>query len=678
MSYVTNQLVDKVKKALVPASVAATVALGVAMFVNHNSVAASSVTASPLDDHSVAALTSLDNAMESVAARVTPAVVNIAVTSKGNEEEADGQQPQTQGLPPGFAQFFGFGQGGAQPQQPQVQHGIGSGVIISPDGYIVTNDHVVDGATQIKVTLHDRRILTGKVVGVDKLTDLAVVKVNATDLPAIAWGDSGKLEPGQTVLAFGSPFGYFQFSVTRGIVSAVDRPNPYSKDARKPGGYIQTDAAINPGNSGGPLVNAHGELVGINTFIISDSGSFAGAGFAIPSQMVHSVATELIANGKVEHGYLGISMNDVTPENAHFFNLQDATGTIVAQVTPDSPAANAGLQQGDVINELNGQKILNGSALQVAVSEDRPGTKIALGVMRNGKSMTLNLTVGEFHSKGDVETADADGGTQHGKLGLSVADLTAETRQQINAPDQVHGVLVQSVRPDSPADDAGLQPGDVILEVDRKPATSASAFVSEMHNSPAGKDLLLLVWSRGNASYRTVHPADQNGELLNERRAATLWRGGHFLFEAFAEQVVGDADGVGDDGQRRIHGTGRNKTGGIDNVEVIEVVRLAVCIEHARGGIITHAAGAILVADTFKRDALLEVGMQWNMRGGVARALQHIDPPILEPVEGLNVVGRIGKLNPVRCGSRNRIGLVGAARIAGRMRARSAGLECLD
>jgi len=510
----TNNLVGRVRSSVVPASVAATVALGVVLFVNHNGVNASAVTASPLDDHSVAALTSLDNAMESVAARVTPAVVNIAVTSKGNDEDASDQQQQMQGLPPGFAQFFGFGgQGGAQaPQQPQIQHGIGSGVIISPDGYIVTNDHVVDGATQIRVTLHDRRVLTGKVVGVDKLTDLAVVKVNATDLPAIAWGDSGKLEPGQTVLAFGSPFGYFQFSVTRGIVSAVNRPNPYSDDARKPGGYIQTDAAINPGNSGGPLVNAHGELVGINTFIISNSGSFAGAGFAIPSQMVHATADQLIAHGKVDHGYLGIAMNDVTPDNAHFFNLQDASGAIVSQVTPDSPAASAGLKQGDVISELNGKKILNGSELQVAVSEDRPGTKIALGVIRDGKLTTVNLTVGEFHGKNDVESADGDGGPQNnGKLGISVGELTADARQQIHAPEQLHGVVVQQVRPNSPADDAGLQAGDVIVEIDRKPAASASQFVSEIHNSPAGKDLLLLVWSKGNASYRTVHTDNQNG-----------------------------------------------------------------------------------------------------------------------------------------------------------------------
>ncbi len=311
---------------------------------------------------------------------------------------------------------------------------MGSGVIISPDGYIITNDHVVDGATQIRVTLHDRRILNAKVVGVDKLTDLAVLKVNATDLPSIVWGDSTKLEPGQTVLAFGSPFGYFQFSVTRGIVSAVNRPNPYSDNARKPGGYIQTDAAINPGNSGGPLVNAHGELVGINTFIITNSGSFAGAGFAIPSQIVRATSEQIIKNGKVEHGYLGIGMNDVTPDNAHFFNLKDATGAIVSEVTPDSPASRGGVHTGDVISQLNGQKIVNGSALQLAVTEMAPGTKIALGVIRDGKPVTLDLTVGQFHGNSEVASNDGDDDQPNGKIGIEVSNLTPDARQQFNVP----------------------------------------------------------------------------------------------------------------------------------------------------------------------------------------------------------------------------------------------------
>jgi len=441
--------------------------------------------------------------------------VNVSVTSRGSADDSDGDgqgngMPQG-AIPPEFQWFFGpqgrgQGQGQGMKPQAQLQHGIGSGIIVSPEGYIVTNDHVVDGATQIRVTLNDRRVFPAKLVGVDKLNDIAVIRIDAKNLTSIAWGDSTKLHPGQTVLAFGSPFGYFQFSVTRGIVSAINRPNPYSDDPRKPGNYIQTDAAINPGNSGGALVNAHGELVGINTFIISNSGSFAGAGFAIPSQIVRATAEQLIQHGKVNHGYLGISMNDVTPDNAHFFNLQDATGAIVAQVTPDSPASRGGVQTGDVISKINGEKVLNGSALQVAVSEMTPGTKIALGVIRDGKPVSLTLTVGQFHGNTEVASNDGQDGAQNGKLGLAVSDLTPDTRQQINVPDEVHGVVVQSVRPASPADEAGIQAGDVIVEVNRKPAQSATQFVGEVHQNKEGNDLLLLVWSKGNASYRTIHP----------------------------------------------------------------------------------------------------------------------------------------------------------------------------
>jgi serine protease Do len=529
MSRETNKLVGKVGRFGAPAGAAVALVLAATLFIHHNGVHAAMISSpAPIDDNSVSALISLDNAVEAVAARVSPAVVNIQVTSRGSSEreiggeqggeQDQGQQGAPQGLPPGFAQFFGpngpFGGQLQRPQQPQIEHGIGSGVIISPDGYIVTNDHVVDGSVDMRVTLNDRRVLNAKLVGVDKLTDLAVIKVNAHDLPSIAWGDSAKLKPGQTVLAFGSPFGYFRNSVTRGIVSAVDRQNPYSDDARKPGGYIQTDAAINPGNSGGALVNAHGELVGINTFIISNSGSFAGAGFAIPSQLVRATAQELIKSGVVHHGYLGISMQDVTPDKASFFNLKDADGAIVAQVTPDSPASRAGLKSGDVIVELNGQKILNGGALQVAVSEDTPGTEITLGILRNGSPQTIHVKVGEYHKDAEMASGGDAAGPQKGKLGLAVAELTPEVRQQLHIPSQVNGVAVQSVRPASPAEDAGLTPGDVILEVDRKPVTSAEQFVNEAHANPAGKDLLLLVWSQGNATYRVVHTdgSNQNGE----------------------------------------------------------------------------------------------------------------------------------------------------------------------
>jgi serine protease Do len=525
MSEVTNELVGRGKRIGIGAGALLTAALAVSVFFHESSLNAA---VPPLDESSVGALTALDSAVESVATRVSPAVVNVAVTSKGSEEQASmrGQQQgqdegdgDGQGLPPGFAQFFGQGGGmrgqRQQQQEKPLEHGIGSGIIISPDGYIVTNNHVVDGAVQIKVTLNDRRVMDAKVIGVDKLTDLAVIKIDGHDLPSLAWGDSTKLKPGQTVLAFGSPFGYFQNSVTRGIVSAVNRQNPYSDDARKPGGFIQTDAAINPGNSGGALVDAHGELIGINTFIISNSGSFAGAGFAIPAQIAKATAEQLIAHGAVHHGYLGISMNDVTPANASFFNLKEATGAIVAQVSPGSPAAQAGLKNGDVITELNGQRIIDGSALQVAVSEDEPGQTIKLGILRNGQQQTVSVKVGEYQKPGAqvAENESGNGQGNTGKLGLAVDDLNQDARQQLNVPADVHGAAIANVRPGSPAEDAGLTPGDVVLEVNRHAVASAEQFASAVHENPAGKDLLLLVWSKGNASYRVLHSAggSQNG-----------------------------------------------------------------------------------------------------------------------------------------------------------------------
>lgn len=524
MAAPTNKLVKNLGRFAAPAALSAVVAVGAVAVVNHNGVhAATEPSQAPLPTQSTAALTSLDQAMEALAAHVTPAVVNIAVTSTPSADEGQqggaseqGGGGQEQQIPPQFRQFFGpngpfgGGQQQQQPQQPQLQHGIGSGVIISPDGYIVTNNHVVDGAKDIKVTLHDRRILSGKVIGVDKLTDLAVVKVNAKDLPYLSFGDSTKLEPGQTVLAFGSPFGYLQFSVTRGIVSAVNRPDPFAKDAHRPGGFIQTDAAINPGNSGGPLVDANGQVIGINNMIYTNTGSFEGAGFAIPSQIAKNVAQQIIAHGKVEHGFVGIAMNDVTPDNAHFFGLKEAQGAIVAQVSPNSPAASAGLKQGDVITTFNGQKVTNGSALQVDVSQVAPGTTVHFGVLRNGSEQNVSLTVGTYNPNGTQVASNDGAGQNNGKLGLAVGNLTQDARQQLQIPANVQGAVVEQVRPASPAEDAGLQPGDVILEVNRKPTDSASQFVGEVHGSGAG-DLLLLVWSHGNASYRTVHPDGQNG-----------------------------------------------------------------------------------------------------------------------------------------------------------------------
>jgi serine protease Do len=423
----------------------------------------------------------------------------------GNDQD---DNPFSQFFGPG--QQFGHGMPGQGQGQRQIEHGIGSGVIISPDGYIVTNNHVVDGAMEVRVTLHDRRSFPAKVIGTDKLTDLAVVKINATDLPTIAWGDSTKLVPGQSVLAIGNPFGQFQFSVTRGIVSAVDRSNPFRDDARKPGGFIQTDAAINPGNSGGPLVNAHGQLVGINTFLISDTGNFSGAGFAIPTQTIHPVVDSLIKNGVVHHGYLGVGLNDVTPENAKFFNLTGNTGALIASVSPDSPASRAGLKEGDVVTAVNGHPIENGGDLQVVVSEDAPGSKIQLDVVRNGHPEQIDLTVGEYHKNQEVAAAATDE-SGHARLGIAISDLTPDVRQQLQLGSDVQGVAIAQVQPGSPAEDAGLTGGDVIMEVNRKPVTSADQFRNEVKQLPAGKDMLLRVWTNGGTTYRVVHPASDSG-----------------------------------------------------------------------------------------------------------------------------------------------------------------------
>ena len=462
--------------------------------------AAVAPTAAPLDDNSVSALLSLDQAMETLAARVTPAIVNVTVTSKA-KQEASAESPDD------MQQFFGqfFGQR-MQPQRPEprFEHGLGSGVIISPDGYIVTNNHVVDGATDIRVTMSDRRIMSAKLIGTDPLTDVAVIKINGTNLPNVPWGDSTKLHPGQTVLAFGNPFG-FRFTVTRGIVSALNRPNPYSNDPRRPGGFIQTDAAINQGNSGGPLVNARGEVVGINTFLISPSGAFSGMGFAIPSQLVKPTVATLIKDGKVRHGYMGIGISDVTPENSKFFDVKTANGAVLTQVESGSPAGKAGLKVGDVITEIDGQPVSDAGTLQMEVGQKQPGTAIKLGIMRDGKPMNVSVTLEAMGSrdKNDDETASSE----HGKArwGIGLGDLTQDVRQQLQAPSDVNGAVIERVVPGSPADNAGLQQGDVIVSINRKPVQSAADAKEALSGIAKGQDALVLVWSNGGNTFRVLH-----------------------------------------------------------------------------------------------------------------------------------------------------------------------------
>ena len=469
--------------------------------------AAPSSNTAPLDDSKIGPLLSLDEAMETVAARVTPAIVNVAVTAKVNQKAMQQQEGMPEGMPDDMQQFFEhqFGRRGqSAPQQPQFQHGIGSGVIISPDGYIITNNHVVADATDIKVTLSDRRILPAKLIGTDPLTDLAVIKIDGSNFPNIPLGDSSQLHPGQTVFAFGNPFG-FRFTVTRGIVSALNRPNPDLGDARKPGQFIQTDAAINPGNSGGPLVNARGEVVGINTFLISPSGTFAGMGFAIPTQIVQPTVDSLVRYGKVSHSYIGVGITDVTPENSKFFDIKDANGAVISEVQPDSPGAKAGLKVGDVITSLDGQKVTDAGQLQAEISSKHPGTKVELEVMRDGKNVNVPVTLEELgsHDKNDQLSASGDNGKP--RWGIGISDLTSDVREQLQAPENVKGAVIQRVMPGSPADEAGLQPGNVIVSVDRKPTPSAADVQKALAGVPRGQDAMVLIWGNGGSTFRVLH-----------------------------------------------------------------------------------------------------------------------------------------------------------------------------
>jgi serine protease Do len=468
-----------------------------------------SPSATPLDDNSVSALLSLDQAMETLAARVTPAVVNVAVTSHGKAEMADGQMPDMpEGMPPMFAPFFNH------PMRPQTQieHGIGSGVLISPDGYIVTNNHVVDGAVDINVTLQDRRIMHAKLVGTDPLTDLAVIKIDGADFPNAPWGNSTALRPGQTVLAFGNPFG-FRFTVTRGIISGLNRPNPFSQNRRSPGSFVQTDAAINPGNSGGPLVDARGEVIGINTFLVSSSNSFSGMGFAIPTQIVRPTVEALIRNGKVSHGYMGIGISDVTPENAKFFHVDNNEGAVISQVESGSPAEKAGLKVGDVITELDGQKVSDASQLQIEVGQKQPGSSIKLEILRDGKSVSVPVMLEEMGSRDKDGKEVASNGHGKARWGLGVTDITPELRDQLQASSDVHGAVIEQVQPGSAADNAGLQRGDVIVEVNRHPVQNAADVQKALSAIPQGQDALVLVWSSGGTTFRVLHANAVNQDV---------------------------------------------------------------------------------------------------------------------------------------------------------------------
>jgi len=425
-----------------------------------------------LDGPDIQTLARQNAAFEQITNAVKPAIVSIQTTQVVQVQ----QSPFS--MDPFFRQFFGnmFPNGPTQ----QREHALGSGVIVSANGYILTNNHVIRHASDIRVMLLDKRVLTGKVVGADPQTDLAVVKIDATGLPTAPLGDSSTLHVGDMVLAFGNPFG-LDFTVTKGIVSALGRSGLNIENYEN---FIQTDAAINPGNSGGALVNIHGQVVGINTAILSSNsgpggqGGFMGIGFAIPSNTAKHVMNDLVKNGKVERGYIGVRIGGLTPGLAKQFNVPDLNGALVESVEPGSPAAQAGFKAGDVIRTLDGKQVSSAQSLRFAVASMNPGTEVKLGILRDGKPLTLSMRLGELPA--NIAQGGAGGvGKAPSKStlrGISVQNLTPDIRSQLNLPVSEHGVVITGVDPNSPAGQSGLGQGDVIESINRQPVNSVADF----------------------------------------------------------------------------------------------------------------------------------------------------------------------------------------------------------
>ena len=418
-----------------------------------------------------------------VAKSVSPSVVNISITSEVTPGGAQGQGD------PFFDRFFG-GQGG-----PRTARSLGSGFVLTADGYIATNAHVVNHASKVTVRLANKKEYPAKIIGVDEKTDVALIKIEPKeDLQPVKLGDSSNLEVGEWVMAIGSPFGLEQ-TVTVGVVSAKARvlgAGPYDD-------FIQTDAAINPGNSGGPLVDGEGRVVGINTAISSRSGGNEGVGFAIPVALAKNILDQLRESGKVERGWLGIGIQDVTPELASSLDLGDAAGALVANISPDSPAEHAGVARGDVIVEFEGKPITESHQLPALVAESRIGSKAHLTVLRNGAKKTLDVTIAALPEDPERRLSSRDGGRGDDSAvwGFAVADITPQiARGHRLARD--HGVVVTDVEPEGPAAEAGIQPGDIVREVDRAPVESSSDLRKALQARK--KDNVLLLVQRGDAT----------------------------------------------------------------------------------------------------------------------------------------------------------------------------------
>jgi serine protease Do len=438
-----------------------------------------------------------------VVKKVVPAVVNISSSRvvKNDMSGFQGPDSQGQGMDPFFRQFFGENGPGFNVPKERREKSLGSGVIISPEGYILTNNHVVDHATDITVTLHDKRELKAKVIGTDPRTDVAVLKIEGSNFPSLMLGNSSQVEVGDVVLAIGDPFGVGQ-TVTSGIVSATGRSGLGIEDVED---FIQTDAPINPGNSGGALVDDEGHLIGINTAILSgNSGGNQGIGFAVPINLARHDMDQILEHGKVERGYLGILPENVTPALAKAFNTSNSSGALVGDVTPNSPAAKAGLQKGDIVTAVNGQPVTDANQLRLMIGEMSPNATANLSVQRNGKTEAVAVTLGEFPST--EQRASNNAGEQENAAleGVQVETLTPDTAQELKLSAQTKGVVVDQVSPESKAADSGLQRGDVIQQVNHKPVTNTNDFKQAVTSTTKDAPVLLLVNRQGNTLFLAV------------------------------------------------------------------------------------------------------------------------------------------------------------------------------
>ena len=445
-----------------------------------------------------------DQGFSPVVKSAAPAVVNISSSRVVRAPEGNPLGPADESI---LRRFFGedFMRQFRIPRERR-EHSLGSGVIVNSNGYILTNSHVVMGATNVKVALSDRREMPGKIIGVDPGTDIAVVKIDTDHLSVLPFGDSSKVEVGDIALALGNPFGLGR-TVTMGIVSATGRGGLGIEDYED---FIQTDASINPGNSGGALINVRGELIGVNTAILSPSGGSLGIGFAVPSNMVRTVMDQIVKTGKVTRGYIGVSVQDITPELAAAMKIPQTRGALIGDLDPKGPAAQNGLQSGDVIVEADGKAIEDSRMLRLIVGSKAPGTQLSLRVLRNGQPRNLTVKLDQLPVKetASTETPTRQKGsapeTIQSRIGVAAVELTPEIAQHLKVPNDVKGVVVADVEEGSPAADAGLQLGDVVQEVKHKPVHNVADFYSQLTAARGSNPILLLLNRDGHTLYAAI------------------------------------------------------------------------------------------------------------------------------------------------------------------------------